>query len=153
MTEIKWHIYLSGEIHSNWRAQIIEGIKKNKLPIQVSGPITDHQSSDSCGTHILGEEPSSFWSDHKSAKINYIRNKRLIEEADIIIVKFGEKYRQWNASFEAGYANAIGTPIITMHSPDLTHALKEIDAVALAVTETPEQTVKILQYVSEGQLL
>ncbi len=61
-------------------------------------------------------------------------------------MRFGEKYKQWNAAFDAGYAAALGKPLITLHDPELEHALKEVDRAAMAVAETPEQVVEILRY-------
>jgi YtoQ family protein len=114
----------------------------------VLGPITDHDASDNVGIDILGSEDQAFWKDHKAAKINSIRIRLGIEQADVVVVKFGEKYRQWNAAFDAGYAAAKGKALIVIHPPDFTHALKEIDAAALAVAETSEQVVDILTYVT-----
>ena len=141
-------VYLSGEIHSDWRQQISTGVKQADLPITLSSPITDHDASDDCGIKILGEEEEPFWKDHKGAKINAIRNRTLIDKADVVVVRFGEKYRQWNAAFDAGYAAAKGKPIITLHPAEHTHALKEVDAAALAVAETPQQVVEILAYIT-----
>jgi YtoQ family protein len=145
-----WRVYLSGEIHSDWREKIIKGAEATNLPIHFSGPITDHHASDDCGENILGEESRPFWRDHKGAGINAIRTRSLIADADIVIVRFGDKYRQWNAAFEAGYAAALGKSIITIHPADLTHALKEVDRTAMAVTENPDQVVKILNYIVYG---
>ena len=141
-------VYLSGEIHSNWREEIIEGIRAQDLPIDVLAPITDHETSDNVGVDILGPEEKAFWKDHKAAKIGSIRSKSAIEKADVVVVKFGEKYRQWNAAFDAGYAVAKGKSLITLHLPELTHALKEVNASAMAATETPQQVVDILKYVA-----
>lgn len=141
------NVYLSGEIHTNWRQQIADEIAAANLPISLSSPVTDHEASDNCGVAILGEEPKDFWKDHKGAKINSIRTRKSIEDADVVVIRFGEKYRQWNAAFDAGYAAALGKSIIVLHAPSLTHALKEVDAAAMAVAETPEQVVAILQYV------
>jgi YtoQ family protein len=141
-------IYLSGEIHSDWREQIAAGIAAQKLPITILSPITDHAASDEVGVSILGAEDKPFWKDHKAAKINSIRIKTAIEKADVVVVKFGDRYRQWNAAFEAGYAVAKGKSLITLHSSDLTHPLKEVDASAVAVAETPDQVVDILKYAS-----
>ncbi|RMF80959.1 MAG: YtoQ family protein [Chloroflexi bacterium] len=140
-------IYLSGEIHSDWREQIRQGIQDNNLPIEVLTPITDHDASDHVGVNILGGEEKSFWKDHKAAKINAIRIRHGIDKADVVVVKFGEKYRQWNAAFDAGYAVAKGKSLIVLHPPEHTHALKEVDAAAAAVAETPEQVVEILKYI------
>jgi YtoQ family protein len=145
---MKLAVYLAGEIHSNWRAQIVRGISDNDLPIQILGPVTDHGASDEVGATVLGFEAESFWKDHKAAKINAIRIKTLIEKSDIVVVKFGEKYRQWNAAFDAGYAVAKGKSLITLHPPEFNHALKEVDAAALAVAKTADQVVEILQYIT-----
>jgi len=142
-------IYLSGEIHSNWREQIKQGIKEQGLNIEVLGPITDHDSSDNVGVEILGAEDNDFWKDHKAAKINALRTQSYISRADIVVVRFGDKYRQWNAAFDAGTAYGLGIPVIVMHAPELTHPLKEVDAAALAVTETPKQVIEILKYISQ----
>ena len=143
-----WNVYLSGEIHSDWRDRIASGIERAGLPVKLMAPVLDHGASDECGVKILGGEEKPFWADHKGAKVNAIRTRTLIADADLVIVRFGDQYKQWNAAFDAGYAAALGTPTITLHSPDLTHALKEVDAAALAVAETPEQIVEILQYVT-----
>jgi YtoQ family protein len=140
-------VYLSGEIHTDWRERIEEACDAAGLDIQFLAPVTDHPSSDDCGVSILGEEEKAFWKDHKGAKIN-----TMIEQSDIVVVRFGDKYRQWNAAFDAGYAHALGTPIITLHDPELTHPLKEVDGAALAVAETPEQVAGVLRYVLEGKL-
>ncbi len=144
-------VYLSGEIHSNWREEIVAGIEANSLPIDIINPITDHPASDEVGVAILGAEDDPFWKDHKAAKINSMRIRTGIEKADVVVVKFGEKYRQWNAAFDAGYAAAKGKLLIVVHPPEFRHALKEVDAVALAVAETSQQVVDILMYVSTKQ--
>ncbi len=143
---MQWKVYLSGEIHSDWREKIAEGIQQEGLDIVLNSPVTDHQASDDCGDLILGAESNPFWKDHKSAKINAIRIKTLIQTADLVVVRFGEKYRQWNAAFDAGYAVALGKPIITLHDDALTHALKEVNTAALASARTPDQVVAILKY-------
>ena len=150
--EKTWGVYLSGEIHSDWRERIEEGARKAELPIRFTGPVTDHATSDDCGVEILGAEGDAFWKDHKGAKLNAIRTRTLIADADIVVVRFGEKYKQWNAAFDAGYASALGKPLVTLHAPELTHALKEVDGAALAVAEDPEQVVAILRYAVQGQL-
>ena len=143
-----WKVYLSGEIHSDWREEIKQGIEKENLPVEVFAPVTDHPASDNVGVNILGDEQKDFWKDHKGGKINAIRTRTLIEQTDIVVVKFGDKYRQWNAAFDAGYASALGKKLIVMHPDEHTHALKEVDAAAFAVTKTPGQIVDILKYVT-----
>ncbi|MCH8861082.1 MAG: YtoQ family protein [Proteobacteria bacterium] len=147
-----WLIYLSGEIHTDWRDKIEAGARAAGLAVVFSGPVTDHAASDDCGVRILGGEETDFWKDHKGAKLNAIRTRTLIGAADIVVVRFGDKYKQWNAAFDAGYAAALNTPLIVMHDRALTHPLKEVDAAALAVAETPEQIVQILSYVISGDL-
>jgi len=139
-------VYLAGEIHSDWRNEIIQGAEREGLPIEFLSPVTDHDASDEVGAAILGPEEKAFWKDHKGARINAIRTRTALEQADLVVVKFGEKYRQWNAAFDAGYAAALGTPIVVIHPPEFTHALKEIDGAAQAVAETSAQVVEILKY-------
>lgn len=141
-------VYLAGEIHSSWREEIIAGAEEAGLPVEFLAPVTDHPASDEVGAAILGPEEKDFWRDHKGALINAIRTRTAIEQSDVVVVKFGEKYRQWNAAFDAGYAAALGKQLIVVHPPEFTHALKELDAAAQAVAETPEQVVKILEYVT-----
>lgn len=145
-------IYLSGEIHTDWRKQIIDGCAALDLPVEFSSPVTVHEDSDDCGAVILGEESNPFWRDMKGASVNAIRTKTLIEQADIVVVRFGDKYKQWNAAFDAGYAAALGTPFITLHDEAIIHPLKEVNAAAMASARTPQQVVKILHYVVTGQL-
>ncbi len=145
---MKLAVYLSGEIHSNWRTAIIDGCKEKDLPIDFLSPVTVHEASDDVGATILGGEAEKFWHDHKAAKINALRSKTGIQKADVLIIKFGDKYRQWNAAFDAGQAAALGKPYIVIHQEELTHALKEVDAQAMAVAKTAEQVVDILNYVS-----
>ena len=143
-------LYLSGEIHTDWREQIISGCAD--MDVKFSTPVTDHAASDDCGVAILGEEADKFWHDHKGAKINAIRTRKAISDADIVVVRFGDEYKQWNAAFDAGYAAALGKSLIIMHGADHQHALKEVDASALAVVETPQEIVEILRYVLDGKL-
>ena len=143
---MNWNVYLSGEIHSDWRKQLIDGAKALDLPVVFTSAVTDHDASDAAGD-LLGAETSGFWRDHKSSKVNAIRTKSLIEKCDIAIVRFGDKYKQWNAAFDAGYCAAIGKPYITLHDEDIIHPLKEVDAAAMAWATTPSQVVEILNYV------
>ena len=181
-TARQWKVYLSGEIHSDWREVIAEGVASKGLPVTLSSPNTSHEDSDDCAAIILGmEEKRPNW-DRLGATMNSIRTKTLLEDADVVVVRFGEKYRQvstrllflrhlslcrldldsrcvsaparvqWNAAFEAGYAAARGKSIITLHPPAIAHMLKEVNAAASAVCEQPEQVVDILDYVITGKL-
>lgn len=144
------NVYLSGEIHTDWREQIIEGAAE--LAVSFSAPVTDHASSDDCGVAIMGAEADKFWHDNKGAKLNAIRTRKGIEEADVVVVRFGDKYKQWNAAFDAGYAAALGKSLIILHQDEHQHALKEVDAAALAVVKAPAQVVQILNYVLTGAI-
>lgn len=143
-------VYLSGEIHTDWREQIVEGAQG--LDVVFDSPVTDHAASDDCGVAILGAEDNKYWHDHKGAMVNAIRTRKGIADADVVVVRFGEKYKQWNAAFDAGYASALGKSLIILHGPYHAHALKEVDAAALAVAEDPKQVVDILRYVLTSTL-
>ena len=149
---MNWNVYLSGEIHTNWRDEIYKKTKELGLKINFYSPVTDHKASDDCGVNIIGKEDSGFWHDNKGAKINAIRTRKFIQIADIVVVRFGEKYRQWNAAFDAGYASALGKSLIIIHSEEAQHALKEVDASALAVVDDVKKVVRIFHYVMEGEL-
>jgi len=148
--EMTLKVYLSGEIHTDWREHIIEGAKG--LDVRFNAPVTNHEASDDCGVAILGAEENKYWHDHKGAMVNAIRTRKGIEDADIVVVRFGEKYRQWNAAFDAGYAAALGKSLIVLQMEEHNHALKEVDAAALAVTYEPRQVVEILRYVLTSEL-
>ena len=144
---MNWTVYLSGEIHSDWRQQIIDGSKIHNLPITFTSAVTNHEDSDAAGD-MLGAETTSFWRDHKSSKVNAIRTRTRLENCDIAVIRFGAKYKQWNAAFDAGFCAAKSKPYITLHDEDIVHALKEVDAAAMAWAQTPDQIVQILKYVT-----
>jgi len=144
---MNWTVYLSGEIHTDWREQIIRGSEQAGLPIQFTSAVTNHEASDAAGD-CLGDEANSFWRDHKSAKVNAIRTRSLIEMADIVVVRFGDQYKQWNAAFDAGFCAALGKPYIALHDEKIIHPLKEVDGAAMAWAQTPEQVVETLKYVT-----
>ena len=143
---MNWNIYLSGEIHTDWRQQIKFGAEKNNLPVTFTSAVTDHEASDAAGD-LLGKENNNFWRDHKSSKVNSIRTKTLIERCDVAVVRFGDKFKQWTAAFDAGCCAALGKPYITLHDEEIIHPLKEVDAAAMAWAQTPDQVVDILKYV------
>lgn len=147
-----WQVYLSGEIHTDWRERIEQGAAAAGLDVSFSAPVTDHAASDDCGVAILGAEEQPFWKDHLGAGVNSIRTRTLIERADVVVVRFGDQYKQWNAAFDAGYAAALGKPLVTLHPEQHDHTLKEVDRAALAVAREPEQVVDLLRYVLDGRL-
>ena len=144
---MNWKVYLSGEIHTDWRQKIMNGAAAHQLPVVFTSAVTNHEASDAAGD-MLGLERNNFWRDHKSSKVNGIRTKAMIEKCDIAVVRFGDKYKQWNAAFDAGQCAALGKPYITLHDEDIIHPLKEVDAAAMAWAQTPEQIVEILRYVT-----
>jgi YtoQ family protein len=145
---MNWTVYLSGEIHSEWRYEIEQGVRAEKLPVTFTSAVTDHSASDAAGD-VLGIESEGFWRDHKSAKVNAIRTRTLLERCDLAVIRFGDKYKQWNAAFDAGYCAALGKPYITLHDAEIGHALKEVDGASLAWAENPGQVVGILKYVTQ----
>lgn len=147
---MNWNVYLSGEIHTDWRQQIIDGVKAYDLPIEFTSAVTNHDASDAAGD-LLGAESDNFWRDHKSSKVNGIRMKTLIERCDVAVVRFGGKYKQWNAAFDAGYCAALGKPYITLHGEEIIHPLKEVDASAMAWAKSPAQVVEILKYIINAE--
>ena len=144
---MNWTVYLSGEIHSDWRQKIMQGAKAHGLAITFTSAVTDHEASDAAGD-VLGKNDNGFWRDHQSSKVNAIRTKNMIQKCDIAIIRFGDKYKQWNAAFDAGYCAALGKPYITLHDEDIIHPLKEVDAAAMAWAQTPEQVIELLKYVT-----
>lgn len=146
---MSFNVYLSGEIHTSWREEIQQGAETLGLDITFTSAVTDHDASDAAGDH-LGAQENSFWRDHQSAKVNAIRTKTLIEKSDLVVVRFGDKFKQWNAAFDAGYCAALGTPYITLHAEDIIHPLKEVDAAAMAWATTPAQVVEILRYTTQA---
>ena len=141
-----WNVYLSGEIHTDWREQIIDGAGRLELPVSFSSAVTDHEASDAAGD-LLEPESSGYWRDHKSSQVNAIRTRTLLAKCDIAVVRFGDQYKQWNAAFDAGYCAALGKPYITLHADNIVHPLKEVDAAAMAWAQTPAQVVELLNYV------
>ena len=152
MKNMTLKVYLSGEIHTKWREDIVNKCNQINLDIEFLSPVLNHELSDDIGVKILGKEEKKIWHDNKGAKINAIRTRIAINKADIVIVRFGEKYKQWNAAFDAGYASALNKSLIIMHEDENQHALKEVDAAANAVTKNTEEIVNILKYSIEGAI-
>ena len=125
----------------------MQGAKAHGLAITFTSAVTDHEASDAAGD-VLGENDNGFWRDHQSSKVNAIRTKNMMQKCDIAIIRFGDKYKQWNAAFDAGYCAALGKPYITLHDEDIIHPLKEVDAAAMAWAQTPEQVIELLKYVT-----
>ena len=152
MSRVSWTVHLSGEIHTDWRERLIEACRAADVPVTFTAPVTDHAASDDCGVAITGPEASKFWHDHKGASLNAVRTRTQLAKADVVVVRFGDTYKQWNAAFDAGYAHALGKPLITLHPEEHDHALKEVDAAAALTCRTPEQVAAALVYVTSGRL-
>ena len=143
---MSFNVYLSGEIHTEWRDEIKRGAEEAGLDVVFTAPVTDHPASDAAGDHLADTE-SQFWRDHQSAKVNAIRTRTLIEQSDFVVVRFGSEYKQWNAAFDAGYCAALGKPYVTLHDENIVHPLKEVDAAAQGWCTTTAQVVETLRYV------
>lgn len=142
-------VYLAGEIHSNWRDHIRDLAKEMDLPLTFTGPMEDHDRSDNIGEEILGKQPDPIAKDEAASNINNLRTQLLLNKADVVIVSFGEKYRQWNAAMDAATAITLQKPVILIRDKQLHHALKELSNKAQVVVETPEQALQALAYVFE----
>ncbi|MHA3683650.1 YtoQ family protein [Leucobacter sp. HY1908] len=143
---MSFNVYLSGEIHTEWRDEIKRGAEEAGLDVVFTAPVTDHPASDAAGDHLANAE-SQFWRDQQSAKVNAIRTRTLIEQSDFVVVRFGSEYKQWNAAFDAGYCAALGKPYVTLHDENIVHPLKEVDAAAQGWCTTTAQVVETLRYV------
>jgi YtoQ family protein len=142
-------VYLAGEIHSDWRARLREHVGKLGLPVTFVGPQEAHDRSDSVGEDIVGQQPSARFRDLVGAGVNTLRTRVLLRRADLVVAYFGEKYRQWNTAADAGAALAAGVPLLLVRDRELTHALKEIEAMAAFTVETLSQAADAIAYVFE----
>jgi YtoQ family protein len=142
-------VYLAGEIHSGWRDELREHLSQRRLPVRFVGPQERHDRSDSVGEDILGAQPSARFRDLVGAGVNTLRTRVLLRRADLVVAYFGDQYRQWNTAADAGAAVASGVPLLLVRAPELTHALKELDAMATFTVETLEQAAEAIAYVFE----
>lgn len=142
-------IYLAGEIHSRWREELREEISRRDLPVRFAGPQERHDRSDAVGEDILGAQPAARYRDLVGAGVNTLRTRVLLRRADLVVAYFGDEYRQWNTAADAGAAVASGVPLLLVRSPDLVHALKELDAMATFTAETLEQAAEAIAYIFE----
>lgn len=142
-------IYLAGEIHSTWREELRRLVEQRNLPVRFVGPQEAHDRSDAVGEDILGEQDTPRYRDLMSAGVNTLRTRVLLRRSDLVVAYFGEKYRQWNTAADAGAAVASGVPLLLVRAPELTHALKELDAMAAFTVETLAQAAEAIAYVFE----
>lgn len=146
---MRFTVYLAGEIHSDWRAEMKEKAKALQLPIDFVGPMEDHDRSDNIGAEILGEQPDAIYHDLAASSFNNLRTEILLKKSDLVIALFGEKYRQWNTAMDASAAIALGKPLILIRPEDLHHPLKELSRKANATVTTVNQAMKALSYIFE----
>ena len=142
-------IYLAGEVHSAWRDDLRNLMSDRDLPVRFVGPQEEHDRSDDVGEDILGPQPSARFRDFAGASVNTLRTRVLLRQSDLAVAFFGDKYRQWNTAADAGAAVAVGIPLLLVRSPDLIHALKEVDAMATVTVETLEQAAEAIAYIFE----
>jgi YtoQ family protein len=142
-------IYAAGEIHSAWRTELREGLQRRGVRAAVVGPQEVHDRSDSVGEDILGEQPGARYRDLMGARVNTLRTRILLRQADLVVAFFGPKYRQWNTATDAGAAVAAGLPLLLVRSDDLVHALKELEALATVTVETLDQAAEAISYIFE----
>ncbi len=145
----KLTIYLAGEIHSDWRVALRAELERRDLPVEFVGPQEVHDRSDSVGEDVLGEQPGNRYRDLVGAGINTLRTRVLMRRADVVVAYFGERFKQWNTAADAGAAVASGIPLILVRDSDLSHALKEIDAMASATVESLDQVAEVIAYIFE----
>lgn len=140
-------VYLAGEIHSDWRKELIDKTEERKLPFIFVSPQTDHDASDSIGEEILGEQPNDLYKDDKASDINNFRTQLLMAKADLVIARFGDKYSQWNTAMDATIAIEKKKPLILIRPHEKSHALKELSNRANVTVETLDQAIQILEYI------
>ncbi len=144
-------VYLAGEIHSQWRDEIKEKSQSLKLPVTFVGPMENHDRSDNIGEDILGGQPNAILKDDAASDLNNFRTELLLNKADVVIARFGEKYKQWNTAMDASSAFAKGKPLILIRPKELHHPLKELSNKANITVETVNQAIKALSYVFEQE--
>ncbi|MGP3738496.1 YtoQ family protein [Bacillus altitudinis] len=144
-------VYLAGEIHSQWRDEIKEKSQSLKLPVTFVGPMENHERSDNIGEDILGGQPNAILKDDAASDLNNFRTELLLNKADVVIARFGKKYKQWNTAMDASSAIAKGKPLILIRPKELHHPLKELSNKANITVETVNQAIKALSYVFEQE--
>ncbi|AQY51361.1 YtoQ family protein [Listeria weihenstephanensis FSL R9-0317] len=142
-----YHIYLAGEIHSDWRDKLRASIQaKPGITFHFWGPQEDHDTSDAIGESILGTQPNALYKDLQASKINNLRTELHLKKADLVIALFGDKFKQWNTATDAATAISLGKPTIIIRPTDLHHPLKELSEKANVTVDTIEQAAKVIDY-------
>lgn len=146
---MKLTVYLAGQIHDEWRQDLIKQTEDKGLALDFVYPQTNHDISDDIGEKILGEQPGDYYRDEAASAINNFRTSVLMEKADIVIALFGDQYRQWNTAMDATTAINKGKPLIIIRPKELIHAMKELSNKANVTVETIEQAVQVLEYINK----
>ncbi|WP_110114769.1 YtoQ family protein [Bacillus sp. CGMCC 1.16541] len=142
-------VYLAGQIHDNWREELKSMAQEKRLPLTFVGPMEDHDRSDTIGEKIVGKQPNAILKDEMASRINNLRTEILMKKADVVIARFGEKYKQWNTAMDASAAITLNKPLILVRPESLHHPLKELSNKAQVTVETTEQALQVLSYIFE----
>lgn len=142
-------VYLAGQIHDDWREELIQKAQEKNLPLKFVYPQTNHDLSDDIGEKILGKQPNAYYHDLAASDINNFRTQLLLQKADIVIALFGEKYRQWNTAMDLSTAIALNKPTIMIRPESLIHSLKELSNRTNVTVKTIDQAIEVLAYVFE----
>ncbi|MBP1968928.1 YtoQ family protein [Virgibacillus natechei] len=142
-------VYLAGQIHSDWRAEVEEKAVEKKLPLTFVAPQTNHDRSDDIGDTVLGEQPGNLYRDDAASSINNLRTQVLLQKSDVVIALFGEQYKQWNTAMDASTAISLNKPTIIVRPKSLIHPLKELSNKANVTVETLDQAIDVLNYIYE----
>ncbi len=146
---MKLTVYLAGEIHTDWRDELVEKVKAKGLDYEFVSPQLVHDRSDNIGEDIKGKQPNNYFRDLAASDVNNFRTEVLMNKADIVIALFGEKYRQWNTAMDLSTGIALGKPTIMIRPEEFIHPLKELSRKTNVTVETVDQAVEVLAYVFE----
>ena len=144
---MEFTVYLAGQIHDDWREDVIKKSKEKGLKLNFVGPQTNHDLSDNIGENILGKQPTDYFKDDAASSINNFRTTVLMNKADFVIALYGEKYKQWNTTMDATTAINLGKPLIIIRPESAIHALKELSNKADVTVETVDQAIEVINYI------
>jgi len=142
-------VYLAGEIHTNWRQDLIDNVKAKGLDLEFVYPQQVHDRSDSVGEDIQGTQPSAYFRDLAASDINNLRTEVLLQKADIVVALFGTEYKQWNTAMDLSTGIAMGKPSIMIRPESLIHPLKELSRKSNVTVESVDQAAEVLAYIYE----
>ena len=146
---MKLTVYLAGEIHTDWRQELIEKVTARGLDMEFVFPQQVHDRSDSIGEDIQGTQPNAYFRDLAASDVNNFRTEVLMNKADVVVALFGEQYRQWNTAMDLSTGIAKGKPSIMIRPEAFIHPLKELSRKTNVTVETVDQAVEALAYIFE----